>query len=89
MVRSTGQGPVCAESEVRGATSDCPAPKTRRRRMDDTDVILTVTELDDLLADPRLSPAQFEELVAMRHDLEDMVEDTDARMLQPVHGGLN
>ena len=57
--------------------------------MDDTDVILTVTELDDLLADPRLSPAQFEELVAMRHDLEDMVEDTDARMLQPVHGGLN
>ena len=37
--------------------------------VDDREIVLTLKELDQMLDDPRLSPAQFAELMAMRLSL--------------------
>ena len=55
--------------------------------VDDREIILTLKELDAMLADPRLSPAQEAKLLEMRIELEDLTDDdTDPRLLAPAWG---
>jgi len=57
--------------------------------VDDREIILTLKELDAMLADPRLSAEQEAELLEMRIELEDMVDDdTDPRLLAPALGRM-
>jgi hypothetical protein len=56
--------------------------------VDDRDIVLTLKELDDMLADPRLSPAQLAKLMDMRMELEDLVEDVDPRLLAMASGAM-
>jgi len=42
-----------------------------------------------MLDDPRLSPAQFAELLEMRLELEDLTDDMASRLLAPAVDGLN
>ncbi|WP_433989738.1 hypothetical protein SuNHUV7_05400 (plasmid) [Pseudoseohaeicola sp. NH-UV-7] len=57
--------------------------------VDDRDIVLTLKELDDMLADPRLSPAQLAKLMDMRMELEDLVEDVDPRLLAMASGAMS
>ena len=58
--------------------------------VDVRDIILTLKELDQMLADPRLSAAQFAELMEMRIELEDLADDdTDPRLLAPASGAMS
>ena len=57
--------------------------------VDDLEIILTLKELDDMLADPRLSASQEAELLEMRIELEDLTDDdTDPRLLAPTLGRM-
>jgi len=58
--------------------------------VDDREIILTLKELDAMLADPRLSAEQEAELLEMRMELEDMVDDdTYPRLLSPAWGVMS
>jgi len=57
--------------------------------VDDREIVLTLKDLDDMLSDPRLSPAQETELLEMRIELEDLTDDdTDPRLLAPALGRM-
>jgi len=58
--------------------------------VDDREIILTLKELDAMLADPRLSAAQEAELLEMRIELEGLTDDdTDPRLLAPAWGAMS
>ena len=58
--------------------------------VDDREIILTLKELDAMLADPRLSAEQEAELLEMRIELEGLTnDDTDPRLLSPAWGAMS